>query len=291
MKGKNATDSMPENETVEDTTSNKNFERYASQVDAALSYAAANLYDYGPGFSKKLMTRNAVDVVEAESGTVRVFIEYRLDNEQKNAGLEYVDVSPEGSVLARRQVKTLQKKQPWFLIGVTAFSIICAAVLIPLFFSSASEPAAIAAGRVLWVRIVEDVRTAPELHFRTPDANGGLADFAVRPTVPGNNISYVRIAVINQQESAETHMIVDEDAATLLGLDGVNYSPIDVGSAAVETEINQRYVVEGFQHIWGSVTLPQGFQIQGYLLFETPPGAEFSQLRWRELDVVTLLLE
>ncbi len=259
---------------------------YPEQTAAALEYVAANSYDYGHSLSKVPLIREVVGVQNDASGTLRVFIQYRPRKGKSKPGLEYVDVAEDCSVLARRQVRLPKQSLmslSWLLIVGAIFSVIAAAILTPgfLVFGFFEQSEDFRAGRSLLVRLDIRPRTVPELYYTDVDPVSGTSlTRVVRPSESGNEIAYIRVNVVNQNQSQQVRFILDSSAAELQADTGRSYRPLDVPARSLQDIPNSRYLVDGFQYIWGSVTLLQGFGIEGYLVFEVPIGSKFSRFVW-----------
>ncbi len=270
--------------------------KFALQVEVALRYVEKNRYDYGHELSKVSLKRSVTDVEEGADGLVRVWIKYVPEKATGGSyGLEYVDVSPSGEVLVRRQSQYPKVSYtPWKLLAAAVISVISAAVLIPLFLLVLSQPdQSFRSGRFLTIRIEESPRPFQELHFTGIGGEDGSTpvNLAIRPSSPENRIFLTKLEVSNFNLSQEISIIADESAVSLVDQDGKRYAPLDPVSAAVPAELNPRYVVDGFQYIWGSLTLNQGYQVAGYFLFDVPEGTNFSRLTWRASDLVSFDLE
>ncbi len=81
---------------------------------------------------------------------------------------------------------------------------------------------------------------------------------------------------------------IDENAAKLLDGNRTDYDPVNTLDGAFPVEMNQRYLVDDFIPIWGSVRLNENEQVTGMLVYEVPKGSSFSQLRWRATDTAVI---
>ncbi len=183
----------------------------------------------------------------------------------------------------------IRQRASFYLIAVAIFSVVSAGVLIPFFILQANQTPSTTAGRYVWIRIIESVKTQPEVYFQTLDSAGNTVSWFVNKEEPTNSISYLRVAIINQQNSEEIKLSVDEASAELLDSNGKSYPLID--TRQVEAPLDTRYLVEGFQYIWGDISLQKGYLVEGYLLFETPPDVKITTLRWKTLDNISIYFE
>jgi hypothetical protein len=218
---------------------------------------------------------------------VRVRLEYSpITSFRGDPGIEYMDVDAGCAILARRQIRVPKENKPYVLIGITAFSVVLAVVLVSLmtvFKPEGGDPQYVA-GRTLWIR-AEDPESQQFIVYSGDDQGGLTRTWAMAPEdVENNELVFVEITLINQS-SATVSLVIDEKAARLLDGNRTDYSPINsIDTAYAATDDYAQYNVPGFSPMWGSVTLNTGQQIQGMLVFELPKGSEFTELRWSASD-------
>lgn len=259
---------------------------FPDQVRAALEYAASNQYEYGPRMHDVELTWDVVSAEPMANGIVRVRLEYSPTTSFRgDPGIEYLDVDGGGAILARRQVRMPKENRPVVLMGVTAFSVVLAVVLISLmtvFKSDGGDPLYVA-GRVLWIR-AEVPEAQKYILYQGADTKGNINTWAMKPdNLEDNELVFIKVRLINQT-SGTVSMVIDEAAATLLDGDRVNYKPLNTIEAAYLAENNPQYNVAGFIPMWGSIELNQGEEVAGMLVFELPEGSSFSELRWNASD-------
>jgi hypothetical protein len=263
---------------------------FPSHVEAAINYAASNKYDYGPRLRNAELEWNVLSAEQMANDIVRVNLQYTpTTGFRGDPGTEYMDIDAGGAVLARRQLTTPKENRPVVLMGITAFSVILAVVLISLmtvFKEEAGDPLYVA-GRTLWIR-AEVPEQQLFITYAGADSNGVLYNWAMKPDDEANNeLVYVEVTLINQT-SGTVNLVVDEGAATLLDGDKTAFRPIDSITRAYSAEPAPKFNVPGFVPLWGSVKLNEGQQVTGMLVFELPAGSSFSELRWRASDSVTI---
>jgi len=117
---------------------------FPSQVSAALNYAEANKYEYGPRLRDAELTWNVVSAERMAGDIVRVRIEFMpTSGFRGNPGSEYMDIDSGGAVLARRQLSIPKENKPFVLMGFATFSVILAVVAISMmtvFKGEAGDP-------------------------------------------------------------------------------------------------------------------------------------------------------
>ena len=259
---------------------------FPEQVRAALEYAAANQYEYGPGLRDVELTWDVVSAESMANAIVRVQLQYSPTTSFRgDPGLEYVDVDPGGAILARRQIRVPKENRPVALMGITAFSVILAVVLISLMtvFKPESGDPLYVAGRTLWIR-AERPQAQQYILYAGADSLGNLSTWAMEPdNIDENNLVYVKVTLINQT-SGTVSLVIDEDAVTLLDGSRANYKPLNTITAAFKAEDNAQYDVEGFIPMWGSLELNKGEEVTGMMVFELPKGSSYAELRWNASD-------
>jgi hypothetical protein len=264
--------------------------QYPLQVGAALEYAAANKYEYGPRLRNAELNWNVVSAEPMANEIVRVRLEFvPTSGFRGDPGSEYMDIDAGGAVLARRQISTPKENSPVVLMGVTAFSVILAVVLISMmtvFKSEGGDPLYVA-GRTLWIR-AEEPKQQEYITYTGADSSGTIYNWAMAPEDEANNdLVYVKVTLINQT-SGTVNMVVDEGAAVLLDGDRRAYAPINTISRAYTAEAAPKFNVPGFVPVWGTVQINAGEQVVGMMVFELPSGSSFTELRWTASDSATI---
>ena len=264
--------------------------KYPSQVNAAIEYAAANKYEYGPRMREAELTWDVVSAEPMANGIVRIRLEYSpTSGFRGDPGAEYMDIDAGGAVLARRQINVPKENSPVLLMGFTAFSVVLAVVMISLmtvFKSEGGDPLYVA-GRTLWIR-AEEPKQQQYITYTGADVNGTVYNWAMKPLDEANNeLTYVKVTLINQT-SGTVNLVVDESAATLLDGDRASYEPLNTIDSAYTAESAPQYNVPGFIPLWGTVKLNGGEQVSGMMVFEMPRGSSFTELRWTASDSASI---
>jgi len=221
---------------------------FPEQVRAALEYAAANQYEYGPRMQNAELIWDVVSAETMTNGIVRVRLEYSpTTGFRGDPGIEYMDIDPGGAILARRQVRMPKENKPVVLMGISAFSVVLAVVLISLmtvFKSEGGDPLYVA-GRVLWIRAERPVAQQFIL-YAGADTSGNINTWAMSPELIGKNeLVYIKVRLINQT-SGTVSLVIDENAAILLDGNRVSYKPLNTITAAYLAENNPDYNVADF---------------------------------------------
>ncbi len=290
-------EALEEPNKVEESSPNLEFvfgeeasKRYPGQVTAAIEYAAANTYDYGPRMREIDLAWEVVSAEPMANEIVRIRLQYSpVSGFRGDPGLEYMDVDANGAVLARRQLNVPRENRPVLLMGFAAFSVVLAVVMISLmtvFERDTSDPLYVA-GRTLWIR-AEEPKQQQYITYSGQDSNGNVYNWAMKPSDESNNeLTYVQVTLINQT-SGTVNLVVDENSAKLLDGDRVTYKPINTIESAYTAERAPQYNVPGFVPLWGSVKLNEGELVSGMMVFEMPRGSTFSELRWTSSDSASI---
>jgi hypothetical protein len=263
---------------------------FPSQVSAALEYARANKYEYGPRLRNADLTWNVVSAERMAGDIVRVRLEFmQVSGFRGDPGSEYMDIDAGGAVLARRQLSIPKENKPFVLMGITAFSVILAVVVISLMTvvkSEVGDPLYVA-GRTLYIR-AEEPKQQQFISYQGVDTMGTVYNWAMKPEDEANNeLVYVKVT-LNNETSGTVNLIVDETSSTLMDGNRVRYDPVDTISRAYTSEPAPRYTVPEFVPIWGTVKLNSGEQVTGMMVFDMPRGSSFSEFRWAASDSVTI---
>ncbi len=264
--------------------------QFPSQVGAALEYAAANKYEYGPRLRNAELDWNVVSAEPMANDIVRVKLEFApISGFRGDPGSEYMDIDAGGAILARRQISIPKENSPIVLMGITGFSVVLAVVLISMmtvFKTEGGDPLYVA-GRTLWIR-AEVPKQQEYITYSGEDASGTLYNWAMKPDDEANNeLVYIKVTLINQT-SGTVNMVVDESAAVLLDANRKTYEPINTITRAYTAESAPKYNVPGFIPIWGTVQIDAGEQVIGMMVFELPRGSSFNELRWKASDSATI---
>ena len=266
---------------------------FAREIDAALAFASENAYAYGPKWSKRSLMWDVASV-EQRGEVVRVTLDYRPEGTFKGRpGSEWIEVGPDGTVAARNQVRPAKEDLPWVLIAVAAASVIAAAVLVPLFLlrgpAEEENPPSVR-GRSLWMW-ADKVDVAPRFYFTGQNTAGEVQNWVIRPEEPGNELALVRMELHNDS-SATTHVLIDEEAATLESVDYERYAPIDPTVRAVPLaegeEMEAEHTRSAIIPMWGSLDIATDEALAGVMFFEVRAGSKFSAFRWTATDSMTV---
>jgi hypothetical protein len=256
---------------------------YPGQTRAALEYAAANKYAYGPKYGKLDLVWKLIGAEPRPNDTVRVYLEFRPATFRGKSGAEYIDVSLAGTVTSRRTTRVPAEDAPWVLIALALLSLAGAGALIPLIlFYEGGDPLYVA-GRTLYVRTGEP-RVQPHVIYSAPGTDGIVRNWAVITQGTNTRLAFIKVTLINAQ-SGSVRVIIDENAAELRTSDDQVLQPVNPLVRAFETDtVDPRNTVQGFLPLWNPVTLNAGEQVEGYLLFEVPAGTTFKEFQWNATD-------
>tara|TARA_B100000029_G_scaffold226606_1_gene224392 strand:+ start:4833 stop:5765 length:933 start_codon:yes stop_codon:yes gene_type:complete len=265
-------------------------QRFPTQVRSALEYAAANKYAYGPRLRNAELTWNVVSAESMTDDIVRVRVEFApASGFRGDSGIEYMDVDANGSILARRQIRIPKENTPVLLIGITGISIILAVIFISLMTwlkPEAGDPLYVA-GRTLWIR-AERPESREFITYTGLDSEGDFRTWVINPENESeNDLVYVKVSLFNET-SGSVNLVIDEKAAKLLDGDRTTYLPLNTIDRTLEAEAVGKVNSPEFMPMWGSLTLDEGEQVVGMLVFELPEGSSFTELRWAASDTAVI---
>ncbi len=264
---------------------------FPKQVQAAITYAGANKYDYGPRLRKQDLHYTVVSAQSMNDEITRVVLSYRPENRFKGeAGSEYLDVDRDGVIQARRQIRVAKESMPWILVGLAALSIIAAAVLVPLIvLVDEKADTTFVSGRTLWVQS-DQPRVGAYVTYDAIDSEGTPRKWIIVPEGEGTSIAYVNLRLINQT-SGVVNLAIDTDSVEVTTEDGIIIRPVDllarVAWPAEGAELNPRLNVQALP-LWGDRSLASNQELAGFVAFEVPAGSKIRSLRWAATDVANI---
>lgn len=264
---------------------------YPKQVQAAITYAESNRYDYGPKLRNLDLDYTVVSAQPMNEEITRVVLSYVPKTKFKGAsGSEYLDVDRDGVVQARRQVRVPRESMPWLLIGIAALSIIAAAVLVPLIvLVDETGDSTFVAGRTLWVQS-DQPRIGPYITYDANDSEGNPRKWIIVPEGENTSIVYINLRLINQT-SGVVNLAIDADAVDITTSDGITVGPVDVFERvawpAEGEALNPRLNLLALP-LWGDRTLQSDQELAGFMAFEVPTGSQIVSLRWAATDVANI---
>lgn len=111
--------------------------------------------------------------------------------------------------------------------------------------------------------------------------------WAIAPSQPDHTLAAVFVTIRNDK-STWVSLLVDDKAAYLEDRKGNRWAPLDYTKA--RREVNEPVQPEGayVPFLWGKLDLPQGYQVQGWMLFEVPKNADLYLFGWEQADPVRI---
>ena len=113
----------------------------------------------------------------------------------------------------------------------------------------------------------------------------GNTSYVLRPQSPDRVLAATLVTVVNQR-SARLLLLVDEKAAFLEDAQGNQYGPLNPFTRRREVSASGGGSGTFQPLLWGTVEVPQGYQVAGWLFFEVPLGVQVNRLRWEQGDTV-----
>lgn len=153
--------------------------------------------------------------------------------------------------------------------------------------ASSEEPSYGGGGHTVWVRVDKPVMQ-PVIHYTSTDSHGVSHDRVIRRQEDANMLVMMEMTVINYLMH-DVQATVNQDNIELVATDGTVFHPINTVTRTLHPDdgLDQEFTVPDFTPVWGAHTLSPGEQLEGYLVFESPPGTEFTEFHWQGPNKVT----
>lgn len=105
-------------------------------------------------------------------------------------------------------------------------------------------------------------------------------NYVIRPRNPANELTVAQVLIVNRR-SSRVSLLIDEGAASLENRRLARFGAVNpFGTQRLEAEEEPSDGSEYLPFLWGEVELEQDKQLQGWMIFETPPQLELYQMRW-----------
>ncbi len=116
-------------------------------------------------------------------------------------------------------------------------------------------------------------------------------NYVIRPRNAANQLTVAKVLILNRR-SSRISLLIDEGAASLENRRLARFGPVDpFGPQRLEAEEASPDGNEYVPFLWGEVELEQDKQLEGWMIFETPPQLELYQLRWDQGERVFVRLQ
>ncbi len=143
--------------------------------------------------------------------------------------------------------------------------------------------ASVGAGRFLKVEVLAIESLAAAGHVED-----GIS-YEVRPADPEAVLMGVRLKLVNPN-ALYMSLLVDEQAVFLEDESGARFTPLDPWERRRVAEEPLPDEATLMPLLWGPLDMPKTYEVEGWMLFETPAGQAAESLTWRQADFVKLLL-
>ncbi len=256
---------------------------------SALSHARGNKEPYGRRWSKRKLEWTVFNAETQDDANVRVTLTYRPEGVFRGRpGEEVITVAPSGEIVEREQVHSPQTAFPWVLVAIAAVAVIAAAVLVPIMLlqkDAIGDPLYVS-GRFLWMRVTEPV-VVDRIHYTVAFDQNQVTHWEIARENQNTELAIIDVTLINQLTN-QVLVAIDGDAAELVTTTGTTLKPLVATERAEPIEkTDSRYFVPGFVPLGRTVTITNGEQLRGMMVFEVPAGSDFREFRWRASDTLT----
>ena len=179
-----------------------------------------------------------------------------------------------------------------------SFTPLCLVLLLALAACSEASPVfgQYFRGKTLDLSIVT-LERVPELRYTTTDGHQIVRHYRVTPSAEDLELVLLRLKVENHTATSAI-VNIDDQAAELRDFFRGKYRPIDVNERVEEVEspenpADERQII----FLWNRTVedgsteafeLLRDFGVDGWMVFEAPPGTKFRELRWRAGDSLTI---
>jgi|TARA_B110000263_G_C15286310_1_gene500963 hypothetical protein len=260
--------------------------------DAAEAVALAHVDEHRSPYGGPMSRRELLfEVLETHryGDDIRVRIGYRPSRGfSGRSGQEWILIDPDGAVRTRELISRPKDSQPWVLIALAGISVIAALVLVPMIIarSNPTGDPLYRAGRTLWMR-VSPPDVVSELQYGGRTTSGDAVNFRIAGPGNGWNLAVVHVSLHNET-SQQVSINIDEAAAVLIGVDGTEFSPINVvtRSEGMSGPIDSQYRYPDFVGLWRSIIMRGSEEVAGMLIFEVPPDFEADRFNWKASDTI-----
>ena len=263
-------------------------EAFSRAEAVALAHVDEDRSPYGGPMARRQMSFEVLETHRLGSD-IRVRISFRLSSGfSGRPGEEWILVDSDGAVHARELIRRPKENPPWVLISMAALSVIAALVLIPVIIAGSNpigDPL-YRAGRTLFMRASPPV-LVDEIQYGGRTLDGDVVNFRIAGPGNGWKIAVAQITLFNET-SQQISIVIDEKAAVLTDVDGVEYTPINVveRSVGMSGPINPEFRYPDFIGLWRSIVIRSSESVSGMLLFEVPPDFEANILAWKASDTI-----
>lgn len=128
---------------------------------------------------------------------------------------------------------------------------------------------------------VRDLQRVDGIVYR--DLDGEF--YNVGPVQEGHYLATVLITIWNER-SGLLSLNVATDSALLDGRDQMEALVVDPYERRVKLESEPAALSPTLPFLWGPSTLPKGFNISGWMVFEVPDEMEILELEWEQVDAL-----
>ena len=134
-------------------------------------------------------------------------------------------------------------------------------------------------GQSLYMNL-SNIQQIEEVHYLENSSS-----YAIRPVKPKHTLTAIKVLLVNRT-SSRVSLLIDENASYLSSIGSAQFRPLDPYNDREDitniTEGKDKFL----PFLWGTVELQEGFQIEGWMFFETPEQAQFSNFTWTQADYV-----
>jgi hypothetical protein len=139
-------------------------------------------------------------------------------------------------------------------------------------------------GNVLQINL-SNVQRVPEVAY----AEGGK-NYVIRSRTPGGSLVVAKVLLRNDR-SAQVSLLVNREAAYLTDRQLNRHGLVDPYTQREALDQPPPAPGKFFPFLWGVVNVPQGYQVEGWLLFEIPEAFKAYEFNWEQADSIRVSVE
>jgi hypothetical protein len=112
-------------------------------------------------------------------------------------------------------------------------------------------------------------------------------EYVIRPRNPANLLTVAKVLLVNRK-SSRIALLIDTRAAAMLNRNLVRYPAVDpFGDQRKQSDTTASSEPDLYlPFLWGEISLGQDTELQGWMVFETPPQFEPFQFRWDQAETL-----
>ena len=134
-------------------------------------------------------------------------------------------------------------------------------------------------GQSLYMNL-SNIQQIEEVHYLENSSS-----YAIRPVKPKHTLTAMKVVLVNRT-SSRVSLLVDRNSSYLSSVGSAQFKPLDPYKDREGIVQISQSKEEFLPFLWGTVELQEGFQIEGWMFFETPEQTKLSSFTWTQADYI-----